>query len=473
MRTIISTSLATAAALFISSAAYASDLRYEGFPVTLKGYQGDETTSVSYSGQVARAVLHDSLKKLASQGNGSANPKLKAQMLAYFSGTDKGRDIIAPVTKGKYIIAETKVDELSSGKNIAGKTFGGTISGMPGGMTGVELVEFWIDKASSADGGVDLETGMNYPQLISKFIMGAMMYNQAVDNYLDEKLAADNKPNNKPYGDGKHYTGKEHSWDEAFGYFGAPVHAMSLKPADAYNIAKMGGTSDAETVLAIADVNGNGKVDLKTEMVYGPAYYAAGADKSGKTTYLRAITEAFINGRQVIADAKGEALSDDERAQLRQYASVIERHWQTVLAEAAFKYAGSVYKDMHSIHKLQENKSDTTKAVANYIKHWGELKGFVLALQTGKSNLGGVATGMNRLIGAGPIMLDGMQVTNIDSNGNYVRSEANWDEYMVGMVKVQNLLANSFPVEAKANDATGELSALLEKVGSGGTVEND
>ena len=43
-------------------------------------------------------------------------------------------------------------------------------------------------------------------------MMGAVFYSQAVDNYLDEKMEADNKPNNKPYKKGAHYTGKEHSW---------------------------------------------------------------------------------------------------------------------------------------------------------------------------------------------------------------------------------------------------------------------
>ena len=38
---------------------------YGPFPITLKGYSGDKTNSVSYSGQIARHVLHDSLKKLS------------------------------------------------------------------------------------------------------------------------------------------------------------------------------------------------------------------------------------------------------------------------------------------------------------------------------------------------------------------------------------------------------------------------
>ena len=41
---------------------------YGPFPITLKGYSGDKTNSVSYSGQIARHALHDSLKKLLIKG---------------------------------------------------------------------------------------------------------------------------------------------------------------------------------------------------------------------------------------------------------------------------------------------------------------------------------------------------------------------------------------------------------------------
>ena len=68
-----------------------------------------------------------------------------------------------------------------------------------------------LKMAAKANKGYDAENGMDWGQLISKFTMGAMNYNQAVDNYLDEKLGVDNKPNNKSYSDGAAYTGKEHS----------------------------------------------------------------------------------------------------------------------------------------------------------------------------------------------------------------------------------------------------------------------
>lgn len=105
-------------------------------------------------------------------------------------------------------------------------------------MTGVEVREFMLAKATETENGFDPLTGYDYIQLVSKFAMGAVFYNLAVDNYLDEKLEADNKPNSKSYKEGAAYTVKEHVWDEAFGYFGVPAHAMTLSAKDAYNIAK-------------------------------------------------------------------------------------------------------------------------------------------------------------------------------------------------------------------------------------------
>ena len=43
----------------------AGDTLYGDFPVTVKDYKGSKSSSVSYTGQIARHVLHDSLKKLA------------------------------------------------------------------------------------------------------------------------------------------------------------------------------------------------------------------------------------------------------------------------------------------------------------------------------------------------------------------------------------------------------------------------
>ena len=73
--------------MITSMASGASSNNYGPFPVTVKGYDGSATNSVSYSGQIARHVLHDSLKKLASTGDGGSNAAdVEAEMMAYFAG---------------------------------------------------------------------------------------------------------------------------------------------------------------------------------------------------------------------------------------------------------------------------------------------------------------------------------------------------------------------------------------------------
>ena len=91
---------------------------------------------------------------------------------------------------------------------------------------------------------------------------------------------------------------------------------MSLTPKTTYNIAKGKG-------LDAADANGNGSVDVKSEMTFGHAYYAADADKSGKTKYLHTVTQAFIDGRKLITAADGKALSDSQRSKLKNFATTI------------------------------------------------------------------------------------------------------------------------------------------------------
>ena len=442
---------------------------YAGFPITVKGYKGNKTSSVSYNGQIARHVLHTSLKSLVAQSNGKPNPELKAKMMSYFEGKDAGRPILSPKSKTGFSIKQTTVDEISKKKNLADKAYKGAVTGWPGNMTGPEVLTFMIEKASGIEGGYDPVNGYDYAQLISKTAMGAIFYNQAVDHYLDELLAANKKPNDKPYKEGAAYTGKEHVWDEAFGYFGAPAHAMSVSPKTAHAIAK--GSSDAFTA---ADANRDGTVDLVTEMTFAHAYYAANADKSGKTNYLKTITQDFINGRKLISEANGKTLTNAQRDKLMSYAANIKKNWEKVIAEATYQYAGSVYKDLKKIEIVLETNGDITKVMPGYVKHWGEMKGFSLALQMGGKDLGETAVKMNRLIGYSPVLLGDTQVTSIDSNGRYLQSKGpSLGGYMVHMIKVQHLLDERFDLQAKKNTVDVDLATLNNKLKGKNSGEAD
>ena len=438
----------------LSSPAIAGDV-YGPYPITLNGYEGAKTNSVSYSGQVGRQLLHNSLKKAI--GNSASLD----EMNAYFNGSDKDLTLLDPKSSDSFKVDVTNINDVSK-TNLSGKAFKGDIAGWPGNMSGKAVLQNMIVKASQVEKGYDAEHGYDYAQLVSKFTMGAVFYHQACDNYLDEKLAADNKPNNKPYKDGAYYTGKEHSWDEGFGYWGAAAHGATLSPRQNYDIAK-------KKDMAAADANGDGVVNLKSEMNYAHAYYASAFDKGGKTNYYNTITKAFIDGREIIANANGAALTDAERSDLQTHARKICANWERVIAEAVFKYAGSVYAD---IEKLKANSGDA-KAYRKYVKHWGELKGFALSLHAGKFSLGSLGTELDALIGYGPVLMNGTQVSGIDATGAYQMADASVDGYMVNMLKVQNMMAEEFGVVAKNNDKLAGIKNLAETLGLANSAEND
>jgi hypothetical protein len=435
---------------------FSNDDVYGPFPVTLKDYSGECTNTVSYSGQIARHALHDSLKDRSTKGSYN-------EMNAYYSGSDKNKKIWAPASKEGFPIKQTLMNELSSGKNLSGKTYKGTITAWPNNMSAPEVIDFWMNKA--VDNPKDVSVGLNYQQLLSKFVMGAVFYNQAVDNYLDEKMTAETKPNDKPYKDGACYTGKEHSWDEAFGYWGAAAHSLLLSAEQNYNVAK-------KKDLTSADYNGDGVVDLKSEYVFAHAYYASSFDKGGKTTYMEDITRAFLEGRKLITSANGEKLTDMDRSRLMAYVEDISSNWEKVIAESVFKYAGSTYKSLVALESISDD--DLAKEFGNYMKYWGELKGFSMALQVGKNNIGETATSINRMIGFGPMLMDETQIIGIDSKGNYVMDKIySMNDAKLHMLKIQKLMIDKFDVVARSKDMTNDMAELASKLGKSDSAEND
>ncbi|NRA92694.1 MAG: DUF4856 domain-containing protein [Psychroserpens sp.] len=64
--------------------------------------------------------------------------------------------------------------------------------------------------------------GLEYNQAVNKSLIGALMVDQMLNNYLSTSVldAGENRANNDNdiVADGKNYTTMEHKWDEAFGY---------------------------------------------------------------------------------------------------------------------------------------------------------------------------------------------------------------------------------------------------------------
>lgn len=440
------------------------------FKITLKDYDGEATTSVSYGGQIARHVLHNSLKQLTKKSDGSNNEAIKAELLSYYEGKDTGRMIVDPVSKSGFPILQDKIDALAKDKDLKSSAYKGAISGWPGNLSGEEILTDMIEKASHTTAGFDPINGYDYTQLISKFTMGAVFYNKAVNHYLDEKLEENDYPNDRAYKNGAPYTGKEHVWDEAFGYFGAPIHSLNLTAKDIVQIVKLN-----PEYLDKADFNQDGKVDLVTEMAYAHAYYAASLDNSSNTEYFHTIVKAFYDGRVLIQSAAGKKLTSSQLKELHSYAKTIKTAWQQVIAENAFKYAGQVYNDLENIQLLNENGGDVKKVFRDYIKHWSEMKGFALSLSAAGQDLGATQVQLDRLIGFSPILFGGSQVIAMNEKGDYVQSSSvSMKEYQLNMIKVQNLLGKAFTLSARLNDKSSGITAVLEQLdAAANSAEND
>ena len=226
--------------------------------------------------------------------------------------------------------------------------------------------------------------------------------------------------------------------------------------------------------MSSADYNGDGVVDLYSEFTYAHAYYASSYDKGGKTNYLETINHAFLDGRQIITDANGRNLNFSERESLLAQRDIIRNNWQKVIAESVFKYAGSTYKDIAKLETIIEANGDTTEAFRTYAKHWGELKGFALALQVGPDDLGETAEKLNRMMGFGPVLLNSSQVVGVDSDGNFIKDQAQeWSDFKLHMLKIQKLMIDEFAIVARSKDQTADMIDLAAKLGSSDSAEND
>lgn len=140
------------------------------------------------------------------------------------------------------------------------------------------------------------ENGVEYTQLIEKGLMGAVFYYQVAETYTRPGKIGDAVDNtNVVQGTG---TDMEHHWDEAFGYFGAPIDYSST--------------------------------NLSTERYH--AKYAKKGDAVGLNTIEKVMTQ-YIKGRWGISN-KNYTYRDDAAAQLR-------KEYEMVLVTTAIHYLNS------------------------------------------------------------------------------------------------------------------------------------
>ena len=146
--------LSMAVPITVTNAGGKGDHVYGPYPVTLKGYSGDKTNSVSYNGQVGRQLLHNSLKKAVSSG-------ASLDVLnSYFNGSDNPLPLLDPKSSDSFKVDVTDINTVSK-TNLSGKAYKGVIAGWPGNMTGKEMLKSMIEMAA-ATGGYEATHGYDY-----------------------------------------------------------------------------------------------------------------------------------------------------------------------------------------------------------------------------------------------------------------------------------------------------------------------
>jgi hypothetical protein len=372
----------------------------------------DGESSVSYTGQIARHALIAELNHfivniktwLTANGSATKDDVLAELHKLYYVGADLNAGDISENMYDSLPITFTEAkqsfisDISSSAKNISEKIAGNDTKGQEidwntefagwgakGSTTPESLVLAWFDlladNAVVFKAGTEMEqvyltdTGLDLKQLIQKHLLMAVTYSQTAGDYFGVDFDGKGLTTQNTAGDkdgAKAYSTLEHQFDEGFGYFGAPVDYLAYTDDE---IAMKDGREDYQ---GKHDSNGDGEIDLTSEIIFGAAGNAAKRDRGATvaTDFTADTMNAFIQGRKIINDAAGAELTDDEMAALLVQRDAALGGWEKAIAATVVHYINDTSADL----TLLVNSSDDFDQ-ATMSKHWAEMKGFALGLQ--------------------------------------------------------------------------------------------
>lgn len=418
IRDFISTSTRVAAAGLLAAAALAcgasgsddgatgsgtGDTGDIGEPPEVYAFEGRTGEgSVHYEGQTARFVRISDLEETIrgftviidtyySYGEGEVVGELLALYQDGFASFKETLDLPVLESAATELAPEATLQEKVAGNDPEGqyKDWEQDFVGWPGASSPDDLVQRWFgsiedlalargsgDPALGPDGSpipvvhVSPE-GHDYRELLSKFLLGAVAYSQATDDYLDDDLPGKGLlADHADLAEGKPYTALEHHWDEAFGYFGAARDVLAYTDEE---IAGKGGRDGWSG--GYHDSNGDGFIDLTAEYNFSPAGYAAkrDLDSATGTDFTDAIVRAFLRGRHLLDQTDGP-LSDAQLDALRAERDIIVENWEKAMAASVVHYINETLADTDALGTADYD-------FVTHAKHWSEMKGFALGLQ--------------------------------------------------------------------------------------------
>ena len=329
----------------------------------------NEGSSVSYSGQTVRNMLLTDLKTMTDYpGSEIGHPIALINMTNIYDYSDD-LDLTSWMSTTPSPL-ERNYSNISTGKNLSGKTDSGLIHGYD--KTADELVREWMQNIATNCENYDnvasylaitSSEGLNLSQMINKTLLGAVSYSQGTSNYLGGLSDDDNL---EPKSEADAYTEMEHHWDESFGYFGA---------ARDYNTGYV--DDEDKKNDPYYDSNADGSIDFKSEYNFGFSVNAAKRDlgaADGLVDFTKVIFDAYLEGRTLIHN---QAPLDEILVQR----DIIVNNWEKVIASTVVHYVNDVVSDMVALYQADTTAGPLSIASATLNIHWAEMRGFTIALQ--------------------------------------------------------------------------------------------
>lgn len=426
-----------------------------------------EGSSVSYSGQTFRQVLVESLSREMSAIQAEIEAQavfedgeVAARLYFYYRFDSASSGDIPHLLSTDPAPLQTSWNDISSDKDLEGKIAGNDPTGQhkdwSSEMVGWDaaaspddLIVQWIEAVDDLAVAYSLQPptdpegaqiekfyispeGLDYQQLIQKFLLGAVNFSQGADDYLDDDIEGKGLlADNSAAVEGQPYTELEHAWDEGFGYWGGAIDYLDYTDDE---LAAADGRP--EYASGYHDLDGDGAIDLGSEINFGASVNAAKRDRGAASSALTDMSHdtmsAFLAGRHIISTAGG-ALSEAQLDALREQRDAALLGWEQALAATAIHYFNDTIRDT--------NAADYS--FSDHAKHWAELKGFLLSLQFNPhSPLGDadLAT-IHERVGTAPVF----------------PSDPGLADYVADLVSARDLLAAAYGFDAaNVGDEQGE-----------------
>lgn len=214
--------------------------------------------------------------------------------------------------------------------------------------------------------------GLDLQQLIQKYLLMGVAFQQATDDYLSDDVDDKGLRASNVVPDDGAYSPLMHVWDEGFGYFGA------ARDYSCYTDDELAGADGRDDWQGYHDTDGDGAIDLYTEMNSGASVNAAKRDRGATeaTDYTQDAIDAFIAGRDLIASVDGE-LSEAQLTELRAHRDDVVEAFEKAIAATVVHYINDTIGDMDDFTDGEEGDY----SFLDHAKHWGEMKGFSIGLQ--------------------------------------------------------------------------------------------